>query len=113
MHEASLAMNIIDIVTGEMKKYPGQKLKKIFVDIGDFTHIDAETLQFAYEVASKDENLAQSTLEISKIPLILSCKSCKKEFSGEEYIFTCPSCKSKEIEILKGREFRITELEVD
>ena len=113
MHEASLATNIIDIIKEEMKKYGGSKLSKIFIDVGEFTHIDPETLQFAFEMISKDTEFERTLVEIKKIPLILSCSDCKKEFSGDEPIFSCPICKSDKVEILKGREFRITELEID
>jgi len=113
MHEASLAMNIMDIVKDEMKKFPGEKLNKIFIDIGEFTHIDPETLKFAFEVISKGSDYDGACLEIERIPLILSCKICDEEFSVAEITFKCPSCKSTEVQIVKGREFRITQLEVD
>jgi len=113
MHEASLALNIYDILKEEMKKHENSKLCKVFIDIGEFTHIDPETLEFAFNITIKDSEFEGTKLDIKRIPLILGCNECKNEFSAEDMIFVCPNCKSKSVEVLKGREFRITELEID
>ena len=113
MHEASLAQNIYDIAKQEMTKYAGSKLNRIFIDVGEFTHVDPEALKFAFEVMSKDGPFEKTTLEITRIPLILGCKECSAEFGARDMVFICPKCKSSNVEVLKGREFRLTELEVD
>lgn len=113
MHEVSLANNIYDIASGEMKKYAGSRLCKIFIDIGEFTHIDPDALSFAFQVLTKDTAFEGTELEIKRIPLILGCGRCKSEFSATDMVFKCPKCNSKDVEILKGREFRITELGIE
>ena len=135
MHEASYALAIIDSVLNELRKRGLErvKVKKIHLEIGELSLIDSIALKNSFEAYSTGSPLEGAELVIKVIPSKFKCKKCGHEWGFREAfpqlevnipvihmyphlvaeLLKCPKCKSSEIEILQGEEFRITKIEYE
>jgi len=64
MHEMGIASSVLEAAHKVMHRYPGQRLSKIGLRIGEFAGVDSESLRFCFDAVVKSENLAPLTLEI-------------------------------------------------
>ena len=62
-------------------------------------------------ISGTDLEGAELLMEI--IPIRANCHECEKVFEIEDYAFTCPSCGSREIEVISGQDLSIVQIEVD
>ena len=113
MHELSIAQNILEIVDETLSKNQYKKLLEIKVQIGELIAIVPESLRFCYECLIKDSPYAGSKINIEVIPVKIFCKNCKKNYKIKELFFICPVCHKKNVELIQGKELKISHLEVD
>jgi hydrogenase nickel incorporation protein HypA/HybF len=116
MHEASIALSIIDIVQAKCMEEGCGSIESIRLRIGRAAGILPEALVFAFD-ASKDTTAAKNAkLVIETVPVGGICKDCKKEFEAPDnaqYVLACPHCGSTSYEITKGREMEIIDMETN
>lgn len=113
MHEVSIALNLLDIITAQCRKEGYSRIDAVRIKIGRASGIMPDALAFAFG-AIKGESIAETALlEIQEVPLTGSCRDCSAVFTTEaEYILECPSCKSASFSITAGRELDIIDMEV-
>lgn len=113
MHELSIATSILDTVLQEieMKNLPG--VESIAVRIGALSGILPDALAFSFEAIKRNTPLAETRLEIEKVPVKGKCRDCNADFKVENFVFACPYCGSGNIEATHGQEIEIAYLEVD
>lgn len=113
MHELSIATNIIEIVEKEAKKSAAKRITSITLQIGTFSGIVGECLEFVFPVVAKDTLAENAKLKIKKIPLTISCRKCNQNLKVKNYILICPLCKNTTVDIISGRELNIEKIEVE
>ena len=113
MHEMSIAQSIIDIVEQEMARHGVSKVSVIRLVVGEFTAVVPQSLNFCFELITKDTPLEGVKVEMEQVPLTGRCQACGNEFPIQEYKFICPSCQSKEIETIAGKELFVKEIEAE
>ena len=88
------------------------KIDKIHLVVGQFTCVEPVSLQFAFEVQTRNTFLEGVELAIRDIPLIAFCHSCQQEYKPEIGLqYSCPDCKSPMEDIRSGRELKIDRIE--
>ena len=114
MHELSVMSNILDIVQEHANKNGAAKVLKVNLKIGDLSDIIPEWAQTYFDMLSKDTIADGAALSIEKVPVTVTCNSCKNThtFLDKNWSFTCVKCESADIEITAGREFFITSIEI-
>lgn len=117
MHEMSIAMSLLDIISQEMEKHGAQTLKLVRVKHGRLTQLVPNSLYFAFEVLTKGTPLENAKLELDEVPLKVACCACGTEFEPDEehvLIMPCPNC-GEEFghTILCGKELYLDHLEVE
>jgi hydrogenase nickel incorporation protein HypA/HybF len=113
MHEMSIAQSIIDIVEQEMARHGVSKVSVIRLVVGEFTAVVPQSLNFCFELITKDTPLEGVKVEMEQVPLTGRCTACGNEFPIQEYKFLCPNCQSKEIETIAGKELFVKEIEAE
>ncbi len=113
MHEVSIALNVLDIITAQCRKEGYTRIDAVRIKIGRASGIMPDALSFAFD-AIKGESIAEAAaLEIVEVPVSGSCRDCNAVFTvEEEYILACPSCNSSSFMITAGRELDIIDMEV-
>jgi hydrogenase nickel incorporation protein HypA/HybF len=114
MHEVSIALSLLDIVSGECRKGGYIKVESIRLKIGRASGVMPDALVFAFDVVKGDSAASSSaTLSIEEIPVGGHCKECNKTFTvEEEYVINCPLCGGSSFQITDGRELDIVDMEV-
>jgi hydrogenase nickel incorporation protein HypA/HybF len=110
MHELGIALEIMNIVEDQMSKRSLDRLKEVGVRVGSLSGVDPEALSFSFEAATIDTPLAGAELVIEQIPVRGACRSCGKEVEVDDFVFMCPHCDSRDIEITQGQELDVAYL---
>jgi hydrogenase nickel incorporation protein HypA/HybF len=114
MHEASIAESIIEIAEEHCSKAGCTRVETVRVDIGGASGVHPEALLKAFNIIKADSMASAASLIINRIPLGGTCRGCGRDFDTEEaFILQCPSCEGRELELKRGRELDIMEIQVE
>ncbi len=113
MHEASIALSILDIINEKCRAEGYSAVESVRLRIGRAAGIMPEALVFTFDIAKEDTPARGANLTIDLIPLGGSCKECGREFEVEDaYVLNCPLCGTSSFKIDKGYEMEIVEMDV-
>jgi len=110
LHELGVVINVIENVQDFAKKNGVTKIEKLVLQIGELSSMIPKYIQACYPAAVDGTSLQETKLEIEILPGNALCKECNKVFNLIENNGKCPSCESKNFEILSGKEFMIKEI---
>lgn len=114
MHEASIALSIIETAEDHCRRAGYGHIKTISLRIGKASGTHPEALIMAFGIMKLDTMARAAELVIEEIPLGGACRGCKQNFeTSEQYILACPICESKDFILDRGREMDILEIEVE
>ncbi|MDR0855055.1 MAG: hydrogenase maturation nickel metallochaperone HypA [Christensenellaceae bacterium] len=113
MHEMSLLVYVVDEVEKVAKENNAKKVETITLEYGEVSGILADCMVDFWELISKrSELLKDSKLILEMLPAVTVCNDCGKRYPTVEFAKVCPSCKSKNTELLCGSEFNIKEIAI-
>ncbi|MDE3145511.1 MAG: hydrogenase maturation nickel metallochaperone HypA [Bacteroidota bacterium] len=110
MHELSIVMSIIDIAQKESSKANASVIDEIEIDIGDFSTVEPEAFEFAWQQAVKETVLENAVKKINRIKGKAKCLHCDAVFPVENLYDACPVCREHSIDIIEGKELRVRSL---
>jgi len=114
MHEASIALSILDIAEAECRKAGLGRVRSVEVRVGSASGVLPSALVLAFDIAKADTLAAGATLVIREIPLGGLCAGCGERFSaGEQFILSCPLCGSGDFRLDCGRELDVASIEAE
>ncbi|ELR96672.1 hydrogenase maturation nickel metallochaperone HypA [Gloeocapsa sp. PCC 73106] len=113
MHETDMTKALLITVRDWWESQPETyKITQIHLTVGRFTCVEPASLQFAFEVQTRNTFLEGAQLLIKETPLIAFCHHCQKEYAPAIGIqYACPVCRSPMEEIRSGRELKIERIE--
>ena len=111
MHEASLALAVLDIVKQEAVKYNAARISMIRLAVGPFTGLEWETFSSFFSMAAEGTVAEGAMLEHESAPADAECRDCKTAFAMHHIRDRCPNCGGNELDCLGGRMFAITGLD--
>lgn len=104
MHEAGIARNVIRIVEEAARKNELTRISKVVLEIGQFSGVEIEALEFAFSAFKRGTILQDATIEYLTPPLTLFCKECENQYLADFDDLRCPACMGTHFEIIQGRE---------
>jgi hydrogenase nickel incorporation protein HypA/HybF len=110
MHELSVTQGILDIA---VRNAGTRKIKQINLVIGQFSSIVDDSVQFYWDVISKDTAAEGAWLHFERIPGEMTCQQCGHVFRPTDETFDCPECSSPLVKITKGEEFQVESIDVE
>jgi hydrogenase nickel incorporation protein HypA/HybF len=110
MHELSIAQEIISIIEDEMARHNLKGVKEVKVRVGALSGISPDALSFGFEAATMDSSLSETKLLIEEIPACGKCLACGRIVRVDDFVFLCPYCDSRNLEITKGEELDVAYL---
>ncbi|MDP3775831.1 MAG: hydrogenase maturation nickel metallochaperone HypA [Gemmatimonadales bacterium] len=113
MHEAGIALQLIECVIDRLETVPHGPVRQIHVRIGAMSGVCADALDFAFGCLARGTGLEAARLVFEVVPLTVACAACGATNPVEEYVFRCPACGSERTEIASGRELEVRKLEVE
>ncbi len=113
MHEMSIAMSLIEIATTEAARHRPAVIRAIHAEIGELAGVEIESLRFCYEAARANTAAAEAELVIRRVPGRGRCAACGREVALPFLLAVCPECAAPGLELVSGRELRVTSLAMD
>jgi len=113
MHELAIADSIVQTVLQEIERKNLPAVETIVVRVGALSGVVPDALQFGFDAIKIDTPLSNTQLKIEAVPVNGKCRDCDREFEVEQYVFLCPWCQSRRIEVIRGEELDIAYLEVE
>jgi hydrogenase nickel incorporation protein HypA/HybF len=110
MHELSVTQSILDIA---LRNAGTRKIKQVNLVIGQFSSIVDDSVQFYWEIITKDTSAEGSLLHFERIPGEMTCQNCGHTFRPTGETFDCPACSSTFVKISKGEEFQVDSIDVE
>ncbi len=117
MHEAGIALNLIEAVQSRLEALPapgggGARVAAIHVRIGELSGVSADALDFAFHCLSAGTPLESACLVFETVPLEVTCEACGHGGPVEDLNFRCPACGSERTRVAAGRELEVRTLEL-
>jgi hydrogenase nickel incorporation protein HypA/HybF len=113
MHELSVTESILEIASSHAQKANANKVTRINLVIGRLSSIVDDSVQFYWDVVAEGTICAGSTLKFTRIPAVLHCTTCSKDFEIDQILSPCPQCGGYQTTIKSGEEFYIDSIEVE
>lgn len=113
MHEMSLVLSILDIVTAKANEEKADRINEIEIEVGELAGVQPESLLFCFDAARKHTLAENASLQIIDIPAKGKCLDCAAEFPVEFYFSKCPECGSYKVDVIQGKDFRIRSINID
>jgi len=113
MHESSMAMGILGIVTDEAQKAHVGAVRRVSLCIGDLAGVEATTLTACFEMLAEGTIADSAQLVIRRIPVTGTCVVCGAAASGQGRMLRCPTCKTSSVKLTTGRELYVESIEVE
>lgn len=113
MHETGIAAGILDIAGTEARNHQAASISAIRIRVGDFSNVVPEALAFAFDALKAGTLAAAARLEIERVPVVATCRSCRAPVIPEAgIVLWCPRCSSP-LEITSGRELDVVSVDLE
>ncbi len=113
MHELAITQSMLDLVLNEANEHGAKKVKSIQIVIGAMQGVVPDCMETYFEMMAKDTIAEGARLDFELHAIQARCLDCGKEFEPEEYAWFCTECSSRNIEIVRGKELFVNNIEVE
>ena len=113
MHEFSLCEGIIDTVTTHARRQGFNRVRRVWLEIGELANVELDALRFAFDILRRDTPAAAAELDIITLPGRAHCLDCAQTVAVSQHFDPCPLCGGYQWRLISGTELRIKELEVE
>lgn len=114
MHELSVTQSILNIAIEAANEAGSKRVTAIDVLVGELTGFVTDSIQFYFDLLSKDTVAEGALLRFRREPVNATCSTCGHVFHPEVlFLPLCPSCGSSGVRLNGGRELRVESIEVE
>jgi hydrogenase nickel incorporation protein HypA/HybF len=113
MHEQSIVESLLALAIENAEKARATRILRIYIVVGELSGVVEESVNFYFNLLSKNTIADRASLFFMRIPARLRCRNCNTVFVPENLDFHCPDCREEQVEIIGGRELYIDSLEVE
>ena len=110
MHELSITQSVVEICE---QNAGGRRVLAVTLELGALSGCVPDAVEFCFEACTRGTLLEGAKLIIERVEPKGACRNCKAEFPVSAYYDSCPSCGGFTVELLRGEELRVKELEVE
>ncbi len=111
MHELSLSSAILETA---VRHADGRKVNSVEVTAGALRQVVKSSLEFYFEIVSRDTLCEGARLEVNEVEARVSCNSCDAQpWTLDRPIFRCVACGGSDVEVLSGQEFLVESIDVE
>jgi hydrogenase nickel incorporation protein HypA/HybF len=108
VHELSITQRVVDLVTDHAGD---SKVLAVHLTVGRLSGVVPDAVRFCFDLLIEGTPLEGARLDIDQPAGLAHCGDCGADFTLTDLVLLCP-CGSADVELLAGRELRVTSLEV-
>jgi hydrogenase nickel incorporation protein HypA/HybF len=113
MHELSVTESILEISLRNANNANAKRITNLYLVIGQLASIIDESVQFYWDIISKDTIAAGAVLHFKKLPATLTCLDCSHQYNLGNNEFSCPKCNSDHVKVVSGDEFYMEAIDIE
>ena len=113
MHELSITQSLLEIALRHAERASAQRITRLNLVIGELTSIVDDSVQFYWDIVSRDTIAEGAELHFERVPGILRCLGCGHSFPLDGRSYACPVCGENQVVPVGGDDFRLESIEVD
>ena len=113
MHELSVTESVLEIACKHAEKAQAKKVTDIHLVIGKLSSIIDDSVQFYWDIISKDTLCEDAQLHFKRLPAELVCSECSTQYKLENDLIPCPNCGSARVRVVSGDEFNLESIEIE
>jgi hydrogenase nickel incorporation protein HypA/HybF len=114
LHELPITQGILDIAVDAANKAGAKKVTAINLVVGELSSIIDDSVQFYFDILSKNTAADGAALRFERQPAIAACRDCGHTFTAKPPLSPlCPACGRNCLQVTGGRELRVDSIEVD
>lgn len=113
MHEMSLAEGILQIAEDAVRREGAQRVKTVVVEIGRLSSVEPQALAFCFDAVTRGGVADGAALELVTVEGAGWCMRCSVEVPMQAAYDECPRCGSAQVQVTRGTEMRVKELEIE
>ncbi len=114
MHELPVTQGIIDVAVQAAKNNGGPRITAIDLVIGDLASIVDDSVQFYFDLLSRDTLAEGAVLRFHRRPATAACLDCQHSFTTSAPLTpACPQCGGVRLQVTGGRDFFIESIDVE
>jgi len=113
MHELSVTESILEIAVRHGQNSGAARITNLYLVIGQLSSIIDDSVQFYWDIVSKDTLAENAKLHFRRIPTQLRCLDCNQEFAPVKEDFACPECGSIRVKVSAGEEFFLEAIDIE
>lgn len=110
MHELGIMYHIVEKVLKAVEINQLSEVEAIVLQVGELSSVIPRYLHACFPAATDGTLLENTKLEIERLTANGICRRCSNVYPLFENKKTCPSCQSKEFEIIGGTDFYLKEI---
>lgn len=113
MHELPITESLLELAVKHAEEAGAKRISRLNVVIGDFSSVVDDSVQFYFDILSKDTMAEGAKLHFTRIPAKFQCLVCGNTFAPGSEDYLCPDCGSHRVKVIQGREFRLESIDVE
>jgi hydrogenase nickel incorporation protein HypA/HybF len=113
MHELAVTQSVLEISLRHATIAKAKRITHLYLVIGQFASIIDDSVQFYWDIITKDTIAANSQLHFKRMPATMACLDCNHQFQPAKDSLSCPSCNSDHIKVVSGDEFYLEAIDIE
>ncbi len=117
MHEMAVAASLLKIITSTSLANGGYPIQSAQLAVGALSCVNVDCLQFGFEALARGTLAEGCTLEVRRVPIAIRCRGCNAEAElpgdTDSIVLVCPTCASRDVELVHGRELDLETIRID
>ncbi len=113
MHELSVTESILEISLRHAGQASAKRITNLYLVVGQLASIVDDSVQFYWDIVSKDTIADGAVLHFRRLPATLLCLECSHQYSPSGDGFSCPQCSSDHVKVVSGDEFFMEAIDVE
>lgn len=112
MHELALCQSVVDVMREQARVHGFERVTSVRLEIGALSCISREAVEFCFAAVARDTLADGAVLQVIRLPGRAWCLDCETAVAIGERHDACPYCGGYRMQIVRGEEMRIKDLEV-
>ena len=113
MHELPITEGLLNLALKHANQAGAKRINQLNLVIGQLASVVDDSIQFYWDIISKDTIAEGAKLEFRRVPAVLHCWNCEAEFSPNGRDYLCPQCGSARVKVVSGDDFLLESIDVD
>jgi hydrogenase nickel incorporation protein HypA/HybF len=113
MHELPITRSLLELALRHAESAGGGRVSALYLEVGRLSGVIDRFVQFYWDIVSEGTPAAGARLHFESIAIEMACADCDTRFEPDGDTYTCPSCASTEVQVVRGDEFNLVAIDLD